>query len=405
MANIYARTGDCNFTSFDQLKPRKIVPYADLIRGWLAEPLRVRELEDLEQCLADTGGRLDRKRLLNERPWFNPALRQRLPLLQPSVEALTLLHKMRGNAFYLTRGEAALDWMFPRDEVERAGTLIRRHVRWLHHRKPITIYRNTMYLNPPSSAKNLALYHDLPSRKTNKPCAHACYRMCGHPILLAHGLATLEDWLRIDYYDFFAAVLLFSDLDLERLGHLLRNKESRRKGRSGGHGRSRHNSDYDEGLRHFEQHSKIRGTEFLSVQQYLDQFRNYVDVRSCTVELDNSCLLPNRPKPSHTSYGVCVIPHSSFHLRPSHRDNFNFSASKTTFSRTSTISKPVLGPRPSKLLPRPPLRSWKSTALVSSSYPTDFVVPRFRWKSMNPSLPVPRGSHGGEQCANAYRRK
>jgi hypothetical protein len=407
-ANISLSQAGHKSLTFDQLKPISTVPYADLIRGWLSDPLLARELQDLEQCLLDTGGRLDWGRVLNERPWFDTRLRQRLPLLQPSAEAIALLHKMRGNDFYLTRGEAALDWMFPRDEVERAGALIRRHVRWLHHRKPIKIFRNTMYLNPPSAAKNIALYHDLPCRKTNKPCVHCCYRMRGHPMLVRHRLATLEDWLRIDYSALFAAILLFADLDFERLGHLLRNEQSRRKGRSGGHSRSRRQSDYDEGLWHFERYGRIRKRErdhigklrsvdsgYWSVQQYLDQYRNYVNVHSCLIPLVSNFLLPEL---SHTSYGVCSIPISSSNLSPPHKNNFGFSASETTFSRTSTIPRPVLDPRPSKLLPNPRLRSWKSMHPYSqASDPPDFVVPRNRWR-LNSIV----GSHGGEQRANSH---
>jgi hypothetical protein len=323
MSNIYAATGGGNFT-FDELFPLATIAYPDVIRGWLWDPILGRELKELEQCLGDTGGRLDRKRLLNEAAWFNPALRQRLPLLQPATEVFTLLHQMRGNAFYLTHGEAAIDWMFPPDEVNWSGALIRRHLCWPHHRVPIKIDRNTMYFNRRNSARNIALYHDKLSRKTKKPCVHLCYRMRGNPMLLKHRLATLQDWISVDYRAFFAAILLFADLDYGRLGHLLRNKQSRSKDRSGGHGRSHKVSDRRDGFLDFQEHGRIEDSDYWSVQKYLDQRRNYVNVRSCMVELDNRDLLP---KARDTSHGICIIPISSFDLGPSHRDNFHLSTS------------------------------------------------------------------------------
>jgi hypothetical protein len=331
---------------FHELFPLATIAYPDLIRGWLWDPILGRELKELEQCLGDTGGRVDWDRVSNDPPQFNPALRQRLPLLQPSHQAITLLLKMRGNAFYLTHGEAALDWMFPPDEVNWSGTLIRRHLCWPRHRVPIKIDRNTMYFNRRRSARNIALYHDKLSRKTNRPCVHLCYRMRSNPMLVKHRLATLTDWLHLNYHSFFTPILQFADIDLGKLGHLLRNKRSRLKDRSGGHGRSHKVSDRSEGFWDFEQHGRIKGrrkdgseyyTDYLSVQQYLDRRRNYVNVHSCMVELDNSDLLPNRPKARHTFYGISPIPNSSSHLSPFHRDNFDFSTPKTTQSTNSTI--------------------------------------------------------------------
>jgi hypothetical protein len=325
MPIICPPTGDRNF-SFDELFPLATIAYPDVIRGWLWDPILGRELKELEQCLLDTGGSIDWPRVSNERPQFNPALQQRLPLLQPASEVITLLHQMRGNAFYITHGEPAIDWMFPPDEVDWSGTLIRRHLCWPHDRVPIKIDRNTMYFNRRSSARNIALYHDLLSRKTNRPCVHCCYRMRGNPMLVKHRLATLEDWLHVDYRAFFAAILQFADLDYGRLGHLLRNKKSRSKGRSGGHGRSHKVSDRSEGFWDFERHGRIKNSDYWSVQQYLDQRRNYVNVGSCLIPLDNSYLLPTARDTS--------IPISSSDLRPSHRDNFNFC---TIREQTTTI--------------------------------------------------------------------
>ena len=321
MTIISPATGD-----FNELHPLAIIAYPDLIRGWLWEPILGRDLKELNQCLRDTGGAVDWDRVSYERPQFNPALRQRLPLLRPAPEVITLLLRMRGNAFYITRGEAAIDWEFPPDEVERAGTAIRRHVLWPRHRRSILIYKNSMYVNPRSSARNIALYHDKLSRKTNRPCVHCCYRMQSNAMLVRHRLARLDDWLHLNYHSFFAPILQFADLDYGRLGHLLRNRLARRKGRSGGRSQSHQITDRSEGLWHFEQHARVkelledgttRYSDYLSIQQYLDQYRNYVNVASCIVDLDNSYLLPRRPE----RHGISPLPHFPSHLRPFHRDN------------------------------------------------------------------------------------
>jgi hypothetical protein len=205
-------------------------------------------------------------------------------------------------------------------------------------------------------------------------------------MLVKHRLARLDDWLHLNYHSFFVAILLFADLDYGRLGHLLRNQQSRLKNRSGGHGRSHKVSDRRDGLLDFLEHGRIKDSDYWSIQQYLDQRRNYVNVHSCVIELDNSYLLPSTPKARDTSHGICTIPISSSDLGPSHGHNFDFSTSKTTQSTTSTISTPI----------STPISTTISTPIPT---PKSSSIPRHHSGHSNPPVrDYPRSRARGSDC-------
>jgi hypothetical protein len=276
------------------LFPSGIDSYPDVIQFWLAHPLNARERRSLRGCLRVTGGHLLEPR--NEPAWWNPALRQRVRICQPSHEAVKLLLDLRGDSAYLNYAEEALDWIFYRPaKLQEARVFTDRHLVKPNHRQESAYYRGTLYSNRRWAPTNLVVYHTRPSKRWGEPCVHLEYRLAGNPALTRANLATFADWLNLDEREFWRERLYLCDVDLARLGRLLHNQETGKHRRGGW--------EYDR-LTGFHAFAGVDR----SVQKLIDTYRRQIDVHSCLIEYDNTELLPDYSSQNNTRLLYDCIP-------------------------------------------------------------------------------------------------
>jgi hypothetical protein len=349
----------CNARAFNQLKPRRSVPYADVIQFHLNHALGPRERSRWHECMAEHGGyeNLDRKIYYSDEPhWIRgqPRLfRERLRTEQPSTQCLRQLIALRDpQDIYLTLGERSLDLHFPRSQLAQASMAVRRHLISLHHRSKVHSEDNVFYFNPAQSRKNTAVYHDRPSKITREPCVHIDRKLKTHAALVAYGLGSITDWINFDDRSFFAQVLIAMDLDYARLGRLLRNHDRNERRRI------EDINDYKIGLREFERYGLVEcnNGNFHSIQRYVDRRRKHIDVNSCLIPLPIEHLLPPKIAFTHITGQMHSIPFRHFDPHGMGTTS-TFLPSNTTIPISSTTSTPRLGPRPSKLIR---LHTWKS---------------------------------------------
>jgi hypothetical protein len=305
-------TNPANICNFYDLRPIRADGYDDVLVFWLFDALGPRELARLKECLRYTRGR-ENEQARYPKPgdyapsqWFNGLrrpLRQRLRLEQASREALQLVAEMRGDAVYPNYAEIANDLVFPLHQLAAADRCIRYHMRMRYHRQNFYTVDVTLYFNKPGTPRNLLTYPDKLSKlKPHAPCIHIEVRFTGHGVLVANGLGRLSEWLCLDYHTFFASHLTFYDLDFSKLGRLLDNR------RTGYGRRMAQRRDYDIALHDFHEHGLVKdrstGSNSLSVQQYINARRQFVNLYPALIPLDNSHLLP---KPTtFTPYNECI---------------------------------------------------------------------------------------------------
>jgi hypothetical protein len=277
---------------------------------WLHDALGSRELTRLHECLADTRGyeneqeRYPKPGQYGPPVWFNGQrrpFRQRLRLEQSALEALQLITEMRHET-YANYAEVADDLIFPLGQLAASNRCIRRHLRMPYHRQHMQTIETTLLYNRLGSPRNLISYADRLSKlKPHEPCVHIEFRMKSHTLLAANRLGTVDDWIYLDYRAFLAPRLLFCDLDFDRLGRLLHNRIT------GHRRRTAQAQDYKTGLRDFQQHGLIKdsdGNSYLSIQKYMDERRQFVNLYPALIKLDNSALLPE--KTTFTPYYECI---------------------------------------------------------------------------------------------------
>jgi|SRR5271165_139625 len=249
-----------DFLAAPDIHPTDIVSYTDVLKLWRKHPLDRRQERDLRECLRDTSGYLDDP--YNEPAWFNPALRQRLRLWQPSDDALRLLAGMPDDGGpYLNYGERALDLIFPPAEIAQAGKLVRRYVMKRNHRQEMWCDHGTLYTNRRRARSNIAVYHDLPSKPNGQPCVHICSRTSGHEAMIHARLDSLADWINLDDRAYWRERLRLCDIHFAKLGRAMHNR------RVGGRRRTGWVGDHRIGYRSFHeaqgQNRRVKSKRYL----------------------------------------------------------------------------------------------------------------------------------------------
>lgn len=265
------------------IQPSDISAYVDCVHAWLPRRLSARELAWLAQHCEVRVPKW-RKR------WDRVGHQQYIDLKQPTDAALHYLHSI-GNVL-VNYVEFALDWTFNyEDERDAAWSFTDRHIvkRWHRESQGIRYVKGTRYTAGRHGNSNLVGYADKPSRITGELyCLHIEYRMRLRA-LRRIGISSAKDLLNYDHHQFWTQRLLLRAIDLDRFGRRY-NRQILHKGpRTGAWIRRRMDGTV------YNQDRRTAGKivrSYGSTQAVIDQYRKYLDVRGCLVDLDIGHLLP-----------------------------------------------------------------------------------------------------------------
>jgi|SRR5215211_2775180 len=242
--------------------------------AWLRRPLNAAERDFLtEHC----GGEpyFGSKPMRFDRRW-----RQRIGLPQPDTAALQFLAQRDG--VLLNYLEIALDLIF-RSEVDRDDAfdfVDRHHVKKYHRDRVRFVKGTTRYTDRRGAPNNLVTYSGRHSKLTGEvACLHFDWRITGAVALRRAGIESVTDLLTLDHHRFWQSRLLFYELDWQKLGLMLLNRQ---------HGRRR---------RHWERAERAGSAIWLgyaSVQRIINDFSHLVPVSKCLIPITNNPLFSAR---------------------------------------------------------------------------------------------------------------
>ena len=270
------------------IQPSDVSAYIDCVHAWLPRRLTAQEMAWLAQHCGELRTPKWRKR--RDRVGY----KQYIDLKQPTDAALHYLHSI-GNVL-INYVEYALDWTFNHeDERDDAWIFTDRHIvkRWHRHSQGIRYVKSvkgvTRYTAGRHGNSNLVSYADKPSRITGELyCVHIEFRMRLRA-LRRIGISSARDLLNYDHHRFWTQRLLLRAIDLDRFGRRY-NREILHKGpRTGAWMRRRMDGTvYNQDLRTAGKIVRSYG----STQAVIDQYRKYMDVKGCLVDLEVEHLLP-----------------------------------------------------------------------------------------------------------------
>jgi hypothetical protein len=204
------------------IKPCAIRAYTDRLQVWIERPLSAKQESNLRaQC--GRGG-LDRLHVHNGVARFDPSLRQRLQLRQPSDTAIEML--VQRDDVFPNNLEKALDLIFASEsERDRAQWFCDCHAVKHHHRGTVRYYSGTRYSNARGSANNSITYPQDYCRITGElNVLHFDWRITGVAALRRAGLEQMSDIINSDDHEFWSQRLCFAGIDSERLGRSANNR-------------------------------------------------------------------------------------------------------------------------------------------------------------------------------------
>ena len=225
--------------------------------------------------------------------WDRVGYQQYVDLKQPTDTALNYLHSI-GNVL-INYVEFALDWTFNyEDECDAAWTFIDRHIikRWHRDSQGIRYVKRkvTRYTAGRHETANLVSYADKPSRITGELyCVHIEFRYTRQRTLQRIGISSAKDLLNYDHHRFWKQRLLLRAIDLDRFGRRYNRQVLHKGPRTGAWIRRRMDGSV------YNQDRRTAGKivrSYGSTQAVIDQYRKYMDVNGCLVDLDIGHLLP-----------------------------------------------------------------------------------------------------------------
>lgn len=270
-------------TAFLKQPPIAQYQFLDVVKVWLREPLKPSRLSEIATY---SGGR---PHLQNGCP-FDSRYTQRVDLYQPQPTALGVLASF--DEVLLNYVEIAFDLVLP-DEMtaHRCVEFFKDHFAQPWHRasmQPAFYYKGpdlTGYSTRRSPRRGerrngiwLVCYADRPCRVTNEPhCFHAEIRVQGVQALRRLGIHHPRDLVGFDFASFFAKHINLYEIDLERLGRYLHNRQSgtkRKSARIEAFGPISYNVDHRQGATVYRALSDTsdRSRPERSLQQFLDNF-------------------------------------------------------------------------------------------------------------------------------------
>lgn len=216
-------------------KPSTVHPYFDNIAVWLKEPADAATIARLRrQC-----GYLH---AANRNARFGQGYKQRLELKQPGKAALRWIAGM--NDVLINRVEIALDLIFnDAREQDEAFEFLHRHLirRWHGRTQKIKLVRAerkkrkaqvveegsagaTRY-DAGRAPNAIAMYRNQHSRVTGELfCVHIEWRLSGVRPVRSAGIQLGSDLLGFNHRAFWERRLMLVDIDADRLGRVIRNR-------------------------------------------------------------------------------------------------------------------------------------------------------------------------------------
>ena len=197
--------------------PVAVIPYVDTVQIWLEKETSKADLKLLQrQC-----GYFHSE---SKQPWWNPRLRFRLQLHQPSEPALRLLDRFVVNSestFIINQVELALDLITADfDELRELRDFIALHIvkRW--HGKQRNVYCEETYYSRKNrwGSHQLVQYSTRPSKVTGQPCVHLEWRAGGKVQVEAIGIYNLIQLATFNHREFWAKRLCLEEVDYTMLG-------------------------------------------------------------------------------------------------------------------------------------------------------------------------------------------
>jgi hypothetical protein len=255
------------------IQPVDIVGYVDTLRVWLPTPLSADDYRNVERGCANV-------QPIKQRVDIPSRERYALDLQQPTADALRIL--ARRNDATVTRVDAALDWTFNTfQECDDAMELVDRHLVKRHHRfEHGTVHvKHTRYSGPHRLKNKIVVYPERFSRTTGEvdiPVLHLEYRMLGARALQQNGIGSPADVISLSHRQLWNERLLLYAFDPAHLGRMY------------WHWQGKHRRDQD-------RHIRIGGIlcHGWRVQDVLDKYRTYFDVRKAMHRIPVDHLLPD----------------------------------------------------------------------------------------------------------------
>jgi len=231
--------------------PTAVHAYFDNVQVWLRRPADPTALRFLRKHCGKGGIYVD-----NRPAPFGQGYKQRLELKQPLATALQWLAER--DDVLINRVEITLDYIFDsRIDRDRAQEFFHHHRirRWHSNKQPIWLCRTsndgngrgrysservyeieeatTRYDSGRRSRNGTTVYLENHSRVTGELfCLHLEWRANGLRAVQGAGIKSAVDLLEFDHHEFWKKRLLLTDLDIERLGRLFRNRAQGSKSRS-----------------------------------------------------------------------------------------------------------------------------------------------------------------------------
>jgi hypothetical protein len=193
------------------ITPDRVHHYIDVACVWTWRWPRARDL-----------AAFDRRRC---RVWRPPQQRARTLLFFYQPDPATLRAIARRRDWHLCAVEAALDLVIRADDAHaEADQLFRRY--HVHARSgDVRMFGASRYTRARRSRVNVVYYADRPSKVSGEPCLHVEARIRGRDALSERGIHSARDLINFDHRQLWRDLLVFYDLDVERFGRHVMNRQ------------------------------------------------------------------------------------------------------------------------------------------------------------------------------------
>jgi hypothetical protein len=196
------------------ITPDRVHPYVDVVGVWLDHAPSAPDRAAFDCRIRVQGPRPHHHRF--RRCWL-------IFFYQPDAATLAAIAERNWPLCYV---ELALDWIIldPAAHAE-AATFFHRH--FVHPRSgDVRISGHSRYTRSRKSRINVASYSDRPSKVTGEQCLHVECRMRGRSTLRDHHISSAADLINYDHRGLWRELLRFYDLDVERFGRHVNNRQT-----------------------------------------------------------------------------------------------------------------------------------------------------------------------------------
>lgn len=277
------------------------VPYIDTLQIWLQTPLENQEFGKIESLCKGKS-----MYPYNNGMKFHKKWKSRIILQIPSDEAFDYLIKICRENILINKIHLALD-LTTKDisDAEDIKKYLDHHqVHPWHGKQKVCRIENTTYTAARSARRNIVKYADRRSKITGTPCCHIEMRLLHVDTLRNAGFSDIQSLKDLNHYDFWSKNLRLREINVEKFGKELLNRQQRKKPwiKKFGNG-----LQYDIFRR--AGYTAIRFSTYseepATVQEVIDRFRGTrINVSKCLKKINTG---PFLPPPKTYDYTYMVI--------------------------------------------------------------------------------------------------